>query len=302
MKPRSGKRKIKPLNPATVVLLKQFARGAAIIAVISFLIFVVWQVTRLQSLTLLKVSVSGGPTVAAAVVEQAVVGVLEGTYLGLVPRRFIWFYPEAEVLAAVSVIDRIKDVSLRVEEQTLAITFSEYSPEALWCKKEAELENCLFLDETGYAFSPAPDLSGGSLLRYYTLQAEPTRGVTPFLPADYETMKQFTQTLADSGWYVSGVEVDSARDAFYTLAPSGEIKATLIDGAAAPLTFLQTIRQSTEFAHLTPGNFQYIDLRFGAKVFVNEEPLDAPVGTSTDALLDEALLSQVLDELATSTE
>ena len=40
------------------------------------------------------------------------------------------------------------------------------------------------------------------------------------------------------------------------------------------------------FRHLQPDNFQYIDLRFGNKVFVNEE-LERDVGTSTEGISEE---------------
>ena len=45
---------------------------------------------------------------------------------------------------------------------------------------------------------------------------------------------------------------------------------------------LLTLVGSEEFSHLAPGNFQYLDLRFNTRVFVNEElPNDTSTPTST---------------------
>ena len=45
----------------------------------------------------------------------------------------------------------------------------------------------------------------------------------------------------------------------------------IVDSPASVIENLKTILVSEEFSHLKPGNFQYIDLRFGNKIFVNEE-------------------------------
>ena len=84
---------------------------------------------------------------------------------------------------------------------------------------------------------------------------------------------------------ISSVEFDSADDVFYVLAGGGELRATLHDPATKVFDNLEAILASKEFAHIKPGNFQYIDLRFGSKVFVNEEKLgmasSTDMGTST---------------------
>jgi hypothetical protein len=44
---------------------------------------------------------------------------------------------------------------------------------------------------------------------------------------------------------------------------------------------LKTILASEEFAHIAPGEFQYIDLRFGDKVFVREANMDTSTTSSS---------------------
>jgi hypothetical protein len=276
-----------PINPATILLVKQLLFGLALFAVIGLVLTSVWYLSRLDTFTIAKVEVSGGKTIDGVLVQKTVEGVLEGTYLGLIPRRFSYFYPEANVLQAVENLDRIKDVSItQSDNKTLKVAYGEYVPDALWCNTEAKEANCLFLDETGYAFGLAPNLTGGSFTRYYSLGNSPAKDVRPFSEEDYKATRVFANLLAETGWYVDTIEIDAVRDVFFTLASGGEIKATLIEDINKTFSYLGTIRQSEEFSHLIPGGFQYIDLRFGTKVFVNEEKLIDPLleATSTEAV------------------
>ncbi len=286
MKSRPSKRR-KPLNPAAILLVKQFLFGLALFTVIGLVLTSVWYLSRLNTFTIATVEVSGGKTIDSAIITKTIESVLEGTYLGLIPRRFAYSYPEANALLALENIDRIKDVSVTlVDNKTLKIAYDEYVPEALWCDAEYEDADCLFLDETGYAFGSAPNLAGGSFVRYYYLGLNPKKETRPFTEDDYKATRFFLNSLAETGWYIDKVEIDAVRDVFYTLASGGEIKATLTRDTNKTFSYLETIRQSKEFSHLKPGNFQYIDLRFGTKVFVNEEELIEPSfkGTSSEAI------------------
>ncbi len=258
-------------DPATIHLLQQLAWGLLVISVCALMVTAVWYVTRLSALTISTVTAEGGITIPHAEVERRAAEVLEGTYLKLIPRRFVYAYPEDELLSAMGEIPRIKDVTLnRIGRTTLTIQYGEYVPDSLWCSARGATD-CLFLDETGLAFGPAPDLKGGSFIRYYAPLRAFEVGQTPFGIDDYQITKEFTARLAETGWYVQAIEIDSVRDVFYLLGGGGELKATLTESPEKILENLNTIRASKEFAHLTPDVFEYIDLRFGTKVFVNEK-------------------------------
>jgi len=51
----------------------------------------------------------------------------------------------------------------------------------------------------------------------------------------------------------------------------GEFKVTLTQEPEQTVENLLVVLTSEEFQGIEPGSFQYIDLRFGNKVFVNEE-------------------------------
>lgn len=284
MKPRpKNKSRWRQLDPATLLLVKQFLLGFSIFATLGLIIFGVHTLTRLPAFTITTIVASGGSTIDETEVADKVAAVLEGAYVRLIPRRFTYLYPEAEVVRAVAEVERIKEPHIELTDRhTLTITYDEYYPDALWCTdKTKQGDDCYFLDEQGYAFGKAPNLTGGSLLRIYTLQDTPEKGKTAMTAEEYHAIKDFVSELGQTGWYAATVEIDSVRDVFYTLSQGGELKATLHQSGADTLRYLMTIRQSTEFEHLKPGNFQYIDLRFGSKVFVNEHEEVAAAATST---------------------
>jgi len=296
MKARQTKKR-KYVNPATALLIKQIFLGLLFFATLTLFISAIWYITRLETFTVSTISVTGGFTLNKEAIRKASEGQMEGAYWKLIPKRFSYFYPEADVLAAVSQFERIKDVKVeRISRREVIVTFGEYVTDALWCDIK-DIKKCYLLDDLGFAFAPAPDLSGASLLRYYSPEKEPENKSYPFTTTDYQNAKQLAYFLNNYGWFVTTVEINSNRDAFYTLAGEGEIKVTLSLDATETMENLLAVVGSEEFSHLTPGNFQYLDLRFDTRVFVNEELLPVivtPTSTPTSTV-DSALTQPVLE-------
>jgi cell division septal protein FtsQ len=285
MKPKQ-KKVPKYLDPGTVIIIKQVFLGILVFSTIAALITIVWYSTRIKSLTIDTVTVSGGVTINEELVRNKVDEQLEGAYLKLVPKRFAFFYPEEIIYASVKSIERIKNVSVeKKSNKEIIVSFDEYMPDNLWCSY-GTTDDCYFIDKEGYAFTRSPSLTGGSLVRYYLTSTKAEVGQSPFTSEDYKNTEDFIAKLADKGWFVNRVEIDAVRDVFYTMARGSELKASLTEAAEKPLSNLETIIQSKEFSHLEPGNFQYVDLRFGTRVFVNEELLVSvdEKATSTEAV------------------
>ncbi|MBP6881144.1 MAG: hypothetical protein KBC35_00775 [Candidatus Pacebacteria bacterium] len=269
----------KRLDPNTIVLLKQIGIGVMAISVVALVLTGIWYGTRISSLTITEVEASGGETIDHTEVETLARGVLDGEYVGFVPRRFAWLYPEAEVYTKVSAIERIYNVTLSLESGTkLHITYDEYVPYALWCSSDGE-ESCVFVNDDGYAFAHAPKLSGGSFLRFVTTGREAVVGETLAENQILDTSRTLVRLLADQNWFISHVEIDQVGDVFLNIVGGGELKINTKESPERTIENLLVILASEEFKHLQPGNFQYVDLRFGEKVFVNEELLMADTDT-----------------------
>ncbi len=241
-----------------------------IAAFFGMLIVSVWYGTRINALTISEVTIAGGETIEHSEVEQVIRNKISGTYLRIVPRAFAFSYPHEEIITAVSAISRVKEVKvIRRGGTALHVEFSEYTPQALWCV-DGEVNDCYFLDESGYAFSKAPGLVGGSFLRVTAIGRQPQEHNAPFAEEEYRRLIELKDKLAAAKWFVKQADIDTAGDAFLAIVDGGEFKVTLKQSADDTVSNLLTVLGSEQFVHIKPGNFEYIDLRFGSKVFVNE--------------------------------
>lgn len=278
-----------PAVPRGHPFLRQFFVGLAVLVFFALAIVVIWYGSRLEMFTITTVKVEGGETISHDQVRELAEDELKGEYHHLVPRRFTWTYPEEVILEKVKNIPRVKDVSVtQVDSNTILLKLTEYYPFALWCDENADMGGCLFLDAEGYAFMEAPLLTGSSMLRYKNNSSEPKRGEKPFDTTFMSDTSRFASSVTrDIGFSINQVERVNNDEVTYHIADGGQIKVSLRQSVDESLTNLVTVLGSDIFSHLRPGNFQYIDLRFGNKVFVNEEKDDLPATTTATSSPEE---------------
>jgi len=272
------------MNPRTVLVVRQVIIGVMIAAFLSMLIISIWYLTRLDSFTLKTVTVTGGETIPHEQIEAIVRAELSGSYFKIVPHTFAFTYPEQAITDDIRKIDRIKDLSvIRSGGNEVAVSFTEYQPNALWCKKDSD-DSCVFIDDNGYGFTDAPTLIGGSLLRFVSVGQDPKTHMQAFDSGQYHTANELVTLLEQAKWPIDKVEIDSAGDAFMSVSGGGEFKTTLKQSPKETLDNLESVLSSDKFKHFKPGNFEYVDLRFGNKVFVNEHTIEGD-GTASSTQL-----------------
>ena len=282
------------MRPETVQLLKNLALGIGLLSVLGLLLWGVWHVVRLPALTITQVVVSGGETINHEAIQLEVERLLEGDYWRFIPRRFTLTYPEAEILAAVSATPRVKDPVLVRQGRVVRVRLAEFEPVALWCEVgRATTSPCVFLDQNGYGFARAPTLDGGAFTRFSRIGQSATTSAVFADGGDFAQLRELEQLLGEFSWPVMAIELDQARDAFVYLVGGGELKVTLGLTPAATLDNLRAVLTAEQYQHLSPGQFHYVDLRFGNKVFVNEfgapvEELEATVSSSTASITETA--------------
>lgn len=276
------------------LFLGQMLVGACLALFIFFVAAFVWYGTRLESLTITTVQVEGGETLDHAAAKAIAEEELRGDYYRMVPRRFAWAYPEERIIERVKGLPKVKSVSvLKVESDTILLTLSEYQPYALWCadsETASSTNPCAYIDEDGYAFVLSPELSGSSFLRFKNGNT-PRVGDAPFSRVFLKESHIITKEVGRRhGWKVVFVERVGFEEASFHLEGGGVLKTTLRQSSEDTLNNLGVIVASEEFKHLTPDAFQYIDLRFGDKVFVNEDgglKDDEAIATSTATSTEE---------------
>ena len=252
----------------------QIVWGVFVLLVVTAAGYGVWKVTRLPSLTIDTVTVAAGDTIDPVVVEREARIELEGNYMALIPRTFTYLYPAAAITASIEAIPRVKDVTVtRQGKKTL-------KPFALWCD-QAHV-NCLLLDKTGYAFADAPKLTGGSMLRFVIEDRPLLVRQSVLSETELTQATAFAEQLGNEfGFNAEEFYYEQNGDVTVTLAGGGQLLISAYEPIEATFNNLETVLASEDFLHLRPGNFQYIDLRFGNKVFVNEEIAVPETSSST---------------------
>jgi cell division septal protein FtsQ len=266
----------------------QIIIGVVIALSLALLITAVWYVSNRPSFQIIDVDVVGGVTIPHSVVKETVEAGLVGNYMRIIPKRFIPFYPQDAVAQRLMEVPRMKNVHVEhVGDQKLVVAFDEYVPFGLWCEAK-DSKNCLFIDTAGFAFTSAPALEGSAFVRYVDMLRKPELKVSSFDEAFIKNTTKFAELLRDSlSLYVTHVEKIGGYDIEYTIAGGGVIKVAERMSPEETFSNLKTILESKEFSHIEPGAFQYIDLRFGDKVFVSEAPVATATTTASTTSINE---------------
>lgn len=250
--------------------------------VLGALIVGVWYGTRAEEMTIRAVSISGAETVEHGEIFKRVEAALTGSYAVLVPKRFAYTYPRTSIVREVERIPRIETASVERHTRTeLAVVVTEHRPVALWCAHHTP-DTCLFITEDGVGFSEAPELHGALFIRYQAEGVEPQIGNSVGAAQFIDATRGFARALfLRHGMRVHTITTTADGDIRYRIAGGGELLTA--GSAAVPDVFgnLDSLLFSDSFEHLTPGNFQYIDLRFGNRIFVKED--DDEVSETDDA-------------------
>ena len=266
------KRNNKKVSKERSLLQTQIVVGIFITVVIGLLITGIWYGSRIASTQITQVEVIGGYTIPHNEIENKVREQLVGTYFKLIPRSFRATYPKDAIVAHISGIPRMKNVLVEiVDTQKITVVFEEYRPSSLWCANY-DTNECLFLDEFGFAFSEAPELSGGAFVRYVDVATTPEKKRQAFDSVFIKDSQAFAELLAtELDLYVTYIEKVGQLDVLYTVSGGGVLKVSQLMSTDDSFKNLQSILGSEDFIHLQNGSFQYIDLRFGDKIFLNEE-------------------------------
>lgn len=279
------------MSPETLYWVRQVGRGLVLVLVCGVVITAIWFGTRISSLTISEVVVVGGRTVDHERIKRLVNEPLEGSYFRLIPRRFAWLYPHKEMSDVVLALERVRAVHIERNGTTVQVVFDEYVPYGLWCESPEPDSRCVFIDQTGYAFGQAPMLVGGGFVRFVQLSRAPHIGEVMTERETVAVLDEYLYLLQQLlGLYVATVELDGVSDAFFTLVGGGELKVSLVAKPDQVVDNLRVILDSEAFSHLRPGQFQYIDLRFGNKVYVNEEVAPTQSEGATAAAMSESEL------------
>ena len=252
------------------------------------LVILLAQLSMLPALRVREVDVVGTHATDRQDIFEVAARELSGRYLHLFPRGNIFLFSRNRIERAIlEAFPRIRtaDVGL-ARGSRIEVRVTEREAVGVVCSPSARAalgELCFFLDERGFAFAPAPVFTGDAL--YFTYREESARRfavgsyvLTPRLFAEAAGVRRALEDvgLSPVALTVSDADADAfARHLTFTLEEGTDL--IFSDEAALIPTELENFRSilvSEGFAEESGGDIgtiEYIDLRFGNKVFYRLE-------------------------------
>ncbi len=271
-----------PLNPPTPRFRiskikyggKYFWKTALVVLIVLILAGGLIYMSRLPYFKIKRTEFSGLVALDRQELEQKTLSLLEGKYLKLLPKDF-YFLVSTDKLAR-----ELKKEYPRIEN----IEISRHLPDSLSFKiKERELfgilcglpdssdterQKCFFLDKTGFAYEESPSSKGSLLLTINTdalLQDIGVQIIDRGLVEKFESVSRESLSLVGSA--VIGYEIFSKLPEEFRAVSAGGYKLYLNknDDFSKVFKVLKVVLDK-EIGDKQP-QLEYIDLRFGNKVF-----------------------------------
>lgn len=228
-------------------------------------------VLRLPVFQLTTITISGNSVTETSDIQKTVRSVLSGTYVWIIPKTNTFVYPENKIESQiVSTYPRITNARVhRVGTQTLDIDIEERTPFALWCQSEDS--NCYFLDGTGYIYAPAPSFSGAVYSTFIGgIGTSSPIGTTLMSPDHLSNLISFSKAVSNLGLMSKAIVLDEDNNYEILLESGGRILFNDDISFDKILKNLETIVTNPKLSlNSEKGlqNLEYINLRFGDKVF-----------------------------------
>lgn len=259
-----------------------------ILSTIVFFICLAW-LFSLQSLAIKKVIVVGNVNITSGEIQNITNNILDQKYLGIFSKRNAFVYPKDYIVKTLShTYPRIEDIAIDTESlEILNIKVKERTSSSVWCAAVL----CYLVDEQGYIFaesisasSPAASTSSDALVNTpkenthavlyggdQFVGPEPI-GKHVFTENLYRDILQTIDELEKEKLVIKEVHVFSRDEIVFTVTDGGKIIFSDRKPFAVSLENLRSSLKSSVFAGQKSSSsptskFEYIDVRFGNKVF-----------------------------------
>ena len=236
----------------------------------------VW-LSHLEAITISKISVAGTSPSTANAVEEFIQHELAGKYWHLFPKANVALFPRSAVEAAVlDAFPRLSSIELRLGDlDFIQAVVTERSSAALWCEaaKEEGASDCYYLDQSGVLFEKAPVFEGNVFLRVYggISKTPHSVGSQVLAPEQFKKLYSFIISLRDLKLTPTAVAIDAEGDYAITLKGGVDILVGDNQDVSEVRENLEAILGADEFKDGKLERLEYLDLRFGNKVYLKEK-------------------------------
>jgi cell division septal protein FtsQ len=263
----------------------------AILSGLVFCICLAW-LFSLQSLAVKKVIVIGNTNITSGEIQNITNTILDGKYLGIFSKRNVFIYPKDYITRTLSqTYPRIEDIVLDTESlEILNIKVKERTPSSVWCAAVL----CYLVDGQGYIFAESTS-STTSHMHAVLYGGDQFVGPEPigkhiFTENLYKDILKMIDELEKEKLTIKEVHVFSRDEIVFSVANGGKIIFSDRKPFTVSLENLKTSLKSSVFVGQKSGSssssrFEYIDVRFGNKVFykLNKNNEELQLNTSSSS-------------------
>ena len=227
-------------------------------------------ILRMSTFTISEIQVKGLQSANTQDVIDEVESKLGGNYALILPRKNIFFYPKSTIrMDLLSKFRTFGDIQIKtIDTNKLEITVVEKNAVAISCRESVAITaktyaDCFFIDQNARPFQAVLGEPDQSLGRYVDLNVNTASST---LSADIMNQVQKVKAdLAGKNLTTSFVKIVDSKTAEFQIVDNGKIIISL------PVTddFISILDTALNTKALSSGAvaFEYIDARFGNKVF-----------------------------------
>lgn len=198
-------------------------------------------------------------------VEEIVRTELEGSYLFIFNKDNIFLFPRHTIKQKVKEHHQaIQSVSLHITgPHSISVTVHEYTPSAVWCNTD----NCYYLNEEGFIFIQAPIDYDRNLIQFHDWIHDDPIGKTYTDSDTFKKMMVLINLVAKVPLKVVSVNTEDGLTFFLHTDSNTRLLYEINDNPEEVASNLNTVIEKDAISRAQLNNIDYIDLRFGNKVY-----------------------------------
>jgi cell division septal protein FtsQ len=248
-----------------------------VLLVVSVVLFF-WQLSYLSLVRIDTIAIGGTRTVSKDEVGKHVRDALSGTVAFVFSKRNALLYPKRAITQDLTAsFPRIAEVRVGTKGlHTLSVEITERQPAGIVCDA-TNASKCFFLDASGFLYAPAPSSLGSAYVRFVIpLSGEPV-GTRLLGSRAFSDLQDFLHSLFALSFLPTSVTI-AKTDLTLSVRAGNETVRLLVSREEPYATTTQNLSSLLSADGFSVKNIEYIDLRFGNKVFYREAadtPADA---------------------------
>lgn len=251
-----------------------WVKVAAGSAVVALSLIAVWFVFRLPEVTIASVEVTGTKSVSADTLKALVEEKLNGAYAFFIPHRNSLVFPKGDIERAVAnAFPLFAHVSISRNGFTgITLAVEDRVAVARWCEGTGPQKGtdtsatCYDMDKDGFVFAPASTATPS--VQFYGALSGTTPIGSTYIHGSFASLNSLVGAIASTVKRIPAtVVVDTgSNDVDLAFTDGGVVKFVRTPDQQATLANIASVFASQSFK--TNKEFEYVDFRFGDKVYV----------------------------------